>query len=95
MKATTPPIMSDGQEEYKTSVFCRVPLADATLYVPAESVEAYKSANQWKDFGTILPISGTDLEDITTTQVYAHLVNEKLKNDYEYHPRNKIYEEDL
>lgn len=67
-RATTPPIMSDGQEEYKTSVFCRVPLADATLYVPAESVEAYKSANQWKDFGTILPIGGTDLEDITTTQ---------------------------
>jgi hypothetical protein len=67
-RAMTPPIMSDGQEEYMTSVFCRVPLADATLYVPAESVEAYKSANQWKDFGTILPIGGTDLEDITTTQ---------------------------
>ena len=67
-RATNPPIMSEGQEGYMTSVFCRVPLADATLYVPAESVEAYKSANQWKDFGTILPIGGTDLEDITTTQ---------------------------
>jgi len=58
-RATTPPRMSDGQEEYMTSVFCRVPLADATLYVPAESVEAYKSANQWKDFGQILPIEPT------------------------------------
>ena len=88
-RATTPPIMSDGQEEYKTSVFCRVPLADATLYVPAESVEAYKSANQWKDFGTILPIGGTDLEDITTTQasfsktlIDGHLVISRNGNMY-------------
>ena len=28
----------------------------ATLYVPEKSVNAYKSTNQWKDFGTILPI---------------------------------------
>ena len=58
-RATTPPIMSDGQEEYNTSVFLRVPIANATLYVPAESVEAYKSASQWKDFGQILPIEPT------------------------------------
>ncbi len=36
--------------------FYNVPKKTATLYVPEESVNAYKSANQWKDFGTILPI---------------------------------------
>ena len=27
--------------------------------------------------------------NITTTQIYSHLSNESLKNDYKFHPRNK------
>ena len=45
------------------SVFYNVPLADATLYVPTESLEDYKVAEQWKDFGTILPIEGEEPEE--------------------------------
>ena len=37
-----------------------------TIYVPAESVEAYKNADQWKDFGQILPIEQTP-EDLFPT----------------------------
>jgi hypothetical protein len=38
------------------------------LYVPAGSVRAYKSADQWKDFTDILPI-GAQPADVTTTIV--------------------------
>ena len=39
------------------SVFVGCPLSNATLYVPEEAVMDYKSAEQWKEFGAILPIN--------------------------------------
>lgn len=48
-------------------------------------------------FATHLLSHGADLrviqellghEDISTTQIYAHLVNDKIKKDYDHHPRS-------
>ena len=44
-----------------SSCFKNVPQSSATLYVPQPSLHAYATSNQWKNFGTILPI------DIPTT----------------------------
>ena len=51
--------MPDNQH----NIFANIPFLEATLYVPEESLEDYKSAIYWKDFGTILPITQTGLED--------------------------------
>ena len=49
------------------SCFTSVPQSSATLYVPSSSIEAYKSADQWKSFGTILPIAEGTSYNITAT----------------------------
>ena len=62
---------------------------NAILYVPAESVDAYKNADQWKEFGQILPIKEsfedlfptlwrlqrTDIEEHTTGDGKPYLSN--------------------
>ena len=40
----------------ETNVFNYSPIETATLHVPAESVDAYKNAEPWKNFGTIQEI---------------------------------------
>ena len=42
--------------ELGDDVFYDMPLSEATLYVPAQSLDDYKAADQWKEFGRILPL---------------------------------------
>ena len=49
-------------------VFRDVPQSEATLYVPASALEAYKAADQWKEFGTILPIEDANGISSTTAE---------------------------
>jgi hypothetical protein len=64
--------------ELAQQVFYNLPLASSTLYVPAESLEDYKLALQWKDFGTILPIEednpdvDIELQDTDMTIVFTN-----------------------
>ena len=50
--------------ELGDDVFDEMPLSEATLYVPAQSLDDYKAAWQWNAFGTILPIEGESEEEI-------------------------------
>ena len=63
--APTPPIAGVyANPSAKSEIFMDVDVSNATLYVRAESVEAYKTADQWKEFGQILPIVSTAVEHI-------------------------------
>jgi len=48
------------------------------LYVPAESVDAYKAADGWKDFTNILPISGMDIDHPTNPGTYQLTLNASI-----------------
>ena len=58
-EAVTPPTLNSSVFSVDKSI---------PLYVPAGSVSAYQSADQWKDFTNILPI-GAQPVDVTTTTV--------------------------
>ena len=58
--------------------FNNVPQSTATLYVPASSVDAYKAASQWKNFGTILPI-----EEVTEPVYIETDVTNQFPTDYQ------------
>ena len=59
----------------ETGVFIKVNTQNIPLTVPDESVELYKSADTWKDFGTITGINGSGNEtptEPTLEEVWVH-----------------------
>ena len=88
------------------NVFQFVPLSTATLYVPSSSLDAYKNANQWKNFGTILPIEdysavnkigagkkiGID-NDAIIYDLNGRILTEKPKSGYYIQGGKKYYVE--
>ena len=59
---------------------------NATLYVPAESIDAYKNADQWKDFGQILPIEPTSYKS-----QWCDTWNVFVENGSVYPPHEETY----
>ena len=55
---------SENAPSIPESVFLDCDCKNATLYVPAASVNEYKSTSPWTLFGTILPIGETDIAKI-------------------------------
>ena len=65
-------IITDEWEEVYFA-FEYVNCANCTLYVPAESVEKYKAAEGWKEFGTILPIGASAITETQQEQADGHI----------------------
>ena len=59
-----------------TYVFSGVPVGEATLYVPASALTAYKNADQWKDFGRIVAIGEEATPDPQIVPVTQIALNE-------------------
>ena len=53
-----------------SELFRGTPVYTATLHVPAASIDAYKAADQWKEFGTIVALTPeeTGVKPITATE---------------------------
>ena len=46
----------------------RTPIDKAVLYVPEASFDSYRTTSPWSDFGTILPITSTGIENTPATK---------------------------
>lgn len=74
VKAITPPVLG-SYAFYKTDV------ANCTLTVPSESIEAYKAAGQWNEFGTIAQVSSIEtIGSATATPIASPLMHPGLKS---------------
>ena len=52
----------------KSSLFRATPIEEAKLYVPEASLASYKTTSPWSDFGAILPIAGTGIENASVSE---------------------------
>lgn len=76
-EAVTPPLIIPNEGNWATTAFSQTNYAKP-LYVPAESLQAYKTAYEWKEFYQIKPIGGVDAERITLDHGQARIkVGEK------------------
>ena len=51
--------LAENVPSTNANAFKDSPIANATLHVPAESVDTYKAAEPWKNFGNYVGINGT------------------------------------
>lgn len=83
--STVPPIVD--KENYL--VFRDAHYQNCTLYVPAESLDAYKNAQVWKDFlnisGTSTGINDVDADDKGADIIYYDLEGRKIQNPVKGH----------
>lgn len=72
--------------ELGKDVFVDSNYKNATLHVPANAVEAYKSADQWKDFGNIVALTDEDLKPTAISSMeYEPLTKNKAIFDLQGH----------
>ena len=72
--------------EMGKDVFVDSNYKNATLHVPASSVEAYRNAEQWKDFGNIVALTDEDPKPTgISTMEYAPMATNKAIYDLQGH----------
>ena len=71
--ATTPPVCHDGSMEYDYDK------SQATLHVPASAIEAYRNAEEWREFGRIVPLATYELTvDVATPGTFETALQEAM-----------------
>ncbi|MBR5929615.1 MAG: hypothetical protein IKZ93_06490, partial [Prevotella sp.] len=61
-------------------------ITNATLHVPASAIEVYRSTKPWSEFGTIVAIEGTGIEQVSsdksqvTSEEYYMLDGRKISS---------------
>ncbi len=78
--AIEPPIMKSEMEGDK--VFGKLDCTNIPLYVPAGSEEAYKVAEQWKEFHLISPIKPTSIDQNNNHE--QQIINKRIHNGQLY-----------